>query len=149
MAPAGTIIEKPNFPEHFPEERKAQWHKTFTDALEQAKVDSPEGAFLHQTARREANRLLRVPVPKSYADAMKMERWQYLDRKTIGADRVTALGYEPQGPGEHLALVTIDGKKHFFAAPESRSTGRAASGQAEKDGDDPKVGDKEKDGNKK
>jgi hypothetical protein len=131
MAPAGTIIEKPNFPEHFPEERKAQWHKAFNDGLEQAKVDSPDGAFLHQTARREANRLMRIPVPKSHADAMKMERWQYLERKTIGADRIAALGYEPQGPGEHVVLVTIDGKKYFFAAP----AGQAKAAEAAKDAD--------------
>lgn len=131
MAPAEHIVEKPNFPEHFPEERKQLWHKTFAEALEQAKVDSPEGSFQHQTARREANRLLRVPVPKSYAEAMKMERWQYLERKTLGADRVTALGYETQGPGDHLVVVTIDGKKHFFAAPEARrATAEAASAKA-------------------
>lgn len=120
------VIEKPNFPEHFSAERQAQWHTTFVDALEQSKVDSPEGAFHHQTARREANRHFRVPILKSYADAMRLDRWQYKERKTIGADRIAALGYEPQGPGEHLAVVTIDGKKYFFAVPQRAAREAAA-----------------------
>ncbi|HLZ93366.1 MAG TPA: hypothetical protein VKQ28_16800 [Candidatus Acidoferrum sp.] len=135
--------EKQTFPEHFPPERQELWHKTYADAMEQSKVDAPEGAFHTQTAKREANRHLRVPVLKSYADAMKLERWQYKERKTLGADRIAALGHDPQGPGEHLAVVTIDGKKYFFAVPGARraevegaseAAGAAGQGGGAKDG---------------
>lgn len=119
MAPA-TIIEKPSFPANFPEEKKAAWQKSFDEAMEQAQVDNA-GAFAHQTARKEANRHLRVPVPKSHADAMRLEEWQVLSRKEVSADKVAALGYEPQGSGPHVAVVTIDGKKYFFAKPEKRT----------------------------
>src|SRR5438067_1344197 len=129
MAPAGgTIIEKPVFPAHFPEDRKEAWHKSFNEALEQAKVDNPEGGFQHQAARREANRLMRVPVPKSYADAVKMEKWQFLKRETVSAEALAAQGHEVDpGAGPHLKVVTIDGKKHIFQIPASL---RAAAKEA-------------------
>src|SRR5579883_2424891 len=109
MASAEVIVEKPNFPEHFPDEKKELWHKSFNEALDQAKVDNPESGLHHQQARREANRLFRVPVPKSYAEAMKLERWQFLKRETVSAEKMTAEGAEPEVPGEHLKVVTIDG----------------------------------------
>jgi len=133
MAPAGTITEKPVFPAHFPEDKKEAWHKSFNEALEQAKVDNPEGAFQHQAARREANRLLRVPVPKSYADAMKLEKWQILKRETVSAEKLASEGHDVDPTaGDHIKVVTIDGKKHVFQVPAGK---RGAAAQEGGDGD--------------
>ena len=129
---AERITEKPSFPANYPEDKKAQWHRTFEEAVEAAKVDAPEGSFHHQTARREANRHFRVPLPKSYTDAMKLEPWQVLERKTVPAERVAALGHEPSGSGEHLIVVTIDGKKHFFAVPAAKQADEADEKESDK-----------------
>lgn len=116
MAPAVETSHGLNFPEHFPAERKVAVLKTYEDALEQAKVDNPEG-FHRQAATREATRHFRVPALKSHADAMRLERWQYLQRDEVSAEKVASMGYETQGPGVHLRVVTIDGKKYFFGIP--------------------------------
>jgi len=118
------IIEKPTFPAGFPKEKQDAWHKTYAEALEEAKSESPESTLHHQKARTEANRHMRVPTPKSYQEAKRMEKWMVLKSE--------------ERDGE-LKVVTIDGKKHIFEIPASR--GRAAeAGEGAADGKSPQGG---------
>jgi hypothetical protein len=63
---------------------------------------------LHQAARIEANKLLSVTAPESYANAMALPQWWLLARgeKSTGET------------GRRLVVVTIDGKKLSFPVPD-------------------------------
>jgi hypothetical protein len=87
-----------------PPAMQKKWKATYAEAFEEAKA-SGQGAESdwHQAARCEANRLLKVPVPKTYEDAMALPDWQCVLRKTEGGV---------------LKLVTIDGRKYTFDVPK-------------------------------
>src|SRR5260370_42235712 len=111
MTPAEYVIEKPIFPEGFPKEKQDAWHKTYADTVEEGKAESPESTLHHQKARVEANRHLRVPTPKSYQDAKRLEKWMVL------------ASVEREG---EVRVVTIDGKKHAFAIQTKPAAAAAA-----------------------
>ena len=64
---------------------------------------------LHQAARIEANKLLSVPAPQSYAEAIALPQWQLLVRRERDA--------AGDATGRRLTGVTIDGNKFSFAVP--------------------------------
>lgn len=72
---------------------------------------------LHQAARIEANKVLSVTAPRSYAEAMALPDWQLL-RREKRADDATG--------GSRLFGVTIDGKKFSFPVPTGQTTGQSA-----------------------
>ena len=101
------VVPRP--PQHLPAEEQARWSKTYEAAHRDAETDHPGDAIAHkQHAMREANRLLRVPVLKSYEDAMSLKDWQVVLRKEQGGK---------------LKVVTADGKGYVFdvAAPAPSS----------------------------
>jgi hypothetical protein len=108
MAEEKEKVNVPAAPSYLPEAVAKQWSKTYETAYLQAKADNSEGSEIDftQTALREANRLLRVPVLKSYADAMKAEEWHFIKRE-VGKDG-------------KLHVVTADGKKHKFDVPAGK-----------------------------
>ena len=102
MAP---IVQVPNAPSFLPSNLQEQWKKTYTDRFAEAKDNEQSDAAAHQSARCEANRVLKVKAPESYAEAKRMPSWQ-IHGELIEKDGV-------------LRGVTIDGKKFKHAAPKS------------------------------
>lgn len=113
------------FPPNFPEKGKAQWRDTYSAALEQARVDSPDETTHRQIARREANRIFRVGEVRSYAQAKSLDDWKTISREEKGGS---------------LHIVTIEGRKFSFLVPASgaNADGASASGAAGKPGADGK-----------
>lgn len=98
--------KKINVPEPhglLPEALKKKWKAAYSGAYQEVSGDnSIDESHRVQAALKEANRVLRVPQPEGYDDAMALEDWQLMSR-------IEAAG-EVRG-------VTIDGKKFRFKAP--------------------------------
>jgi hypothetical protein len=105
MAEETTI---PNAPKHLPAALKAEWKKSYAVALKKAQADIPDSAMAQaQYALREANRLLQVPEIKNYKAAMELPPHHIVKREVVKGEE-----------GHELQLVTSDGKKYKFPAPE-------------------------------
>jgi len=95
-----------------PKEAKA-WQRAYEEGYKRSQVDNNDApdSVHRQTALREANRMLRVPEPKSYEEAMALPDWQVVKREVEGAA---------------LKLVTSDGRKYVFPAPKKAEKPPAA-----------------------
>jgi len=103
-------VKIPEAPAGIPASVAKKWKETYVAALAEATNDFPNDAIQQkQTALREANRLLRVPEPRSHKDAMALEGWHVAHRE------------EKDG---HLRVVTIDGKKFRFPVPGKELPGK-------------------------
>jgi hypothetical protein len=94
-------VQVPTAPAILPADLQSKWAKDYREAYErhaEENVDLSEGEH-HGHAAREANRVLRVPAPKSISDVEKLPKWQILARR------------EKNGK---LSIVTADGKKYEF-----------------------------------
>src|SRR4051812_34772933 len=111
-------IQRPEPPPHFGRAMVKKWNDVFDQALKDLAgqyADDPGG--LRQAAVREANRLQRVPAPRNYDEAMKLEEHQFILRK-IGEDG-------------RLRVLTSEGREHFFKVPAGAPA--AAKSGKEKD----------------
>ncbi|HZU33719.1 MAG TPA: hypothetical protein VFB79_21575 [Candidatus Angelobacter sp.] len=89
-----------------PEKLQKKWQKTWLDAYNaSSREENLDEAGRQQFATKEANRLLRVPAPKSHEEAMDLEDWQIAHKSEKGGK---------------LRIVTIDGKKHTFDMPTKK-----------------------------
>ena len=103
---AETRIEIPEPHQGLPAEVQKKWKGAYATAFAEAQNDWPEdSAMQKQEALRAANKILRVPDPSSYAEAMKLEDWHVILRAA-------------SGDGKTLRLVTRHGKKFTFPIPE-------------------------------
>jgi hypothetical protein len=98
------VVKIPDAPAGIPPAVAKKWKEVYSQALIEAANDCPNDAIQQkQAALREANRLLRVPEPKSHADAVALADWHVMHRE------------EKDG---HLRVVTIEGKKFKFPVPK-------------------------------
>jgi hypothetical protein len=113
-----TEMRTPEAPAILPAKLQAQWKKNYAEALEAARADEPDDLSRQRLlARREANRMLRVPKLTSYEQAMQLEDWQVVFRGEAGGE---------------LKVVTCDGKKYRFAVPERKAEGGSQKGETAK-----------------
>jgi hypothetical protein len=120
------VMTVPDAPGFLPAAEQKKWQATYSAAFKRAQSEMPDHA--HQwrgIAEREANRMLRAPEPKSYEEAMAMPAHLCsLPRIPEDAHPVTGkpkLTDTREVVDGKLRLVTIDGRKHEFAAPEKKS----------------------------
>jgi hypothetical protein len=93
----------PAAPALLPPGLQKKWAEDYARAYAEAQGDqSMDESGRKQAALREANRILRVAAPASYAEAKRLADWQVIRR------------FEEGGV---LKGVTIDGKKFRFDAP--------------------------------
>jgi len=108
-------ITTPMPPKRLPAKEQAAWKKKYVEAFRQAQADNPDNEpQQRQYALREANRMLKVPEPDSYADAMALPEHQLAVMQDEKGKSVPAR-YEKEGK---LKVVTSDGKKYSFDVPE-------------------------------
>lgn len=110
----------PEAPKHFPDSVKAQWQKKYSNALAQAKLDSPDNERAQRVAAlKAANSMLAVPAPKSAADIDALEEWQVMrgTRRTVDGNRV---------------CITSDGRKYGFPVPPPAAAKGSKSGDSGK-----------------
>lgn len=104
-------FEVPAPPALLPKKLQEKWTKDYIDAFKQAQNDFPgDTPAQKQAALREAHRPLRVPKLESYADAMKLEPWQFIKR----AEQPST---EPGNTATVLYVLTIDGAAYEFPLP--------------------------------
>jgi hypothetical protein len=100
-------IQVPDAPSMLPAKQKKEWVARYEEAFLEAKEDGSKGdGDCRQFALREANRMLRVPVLKSVDDVKKLEPFH--------------VHHQVEKNGK-LIIVTIDGKKYSFDAPEKKA----------------------------
>lgn len=93
----------PAAPALLPPGLQKKWAEDYARAYAEAKLDdSLDEASKKQRALTEANRVLRVAAPASYAEAKRLADWQVIRREEAGGK---------------LKGVTIDGKKFSFDVP--------------------------------
>ena len=103
---AETKIEIPEPHPGLPAEVQKKWKAVYAAAFAEAQNDWPEDSTMQkQESMRAANKILRVPDPTSYAEAMKLEDWHFILRA-------------PSDDGKTLRLVTRHAKKFTFPIPE-------------------------------
>jgi hypothetical protein len=92
-------VQVPQAPAILPAAEAKKWKETYASALKQAQADHPDDVPSQlKEALREANRILRVPEPKTAADVEKLAPWQVL-KKSVGEGGV-------------VRVITCDGKKY-------------------------------------
>jgi hypothetical protein len=104
--PKVTVIV-PDAPAHLSDKAAKQWAASYTKALAQAKIDTPDNDSAQRIAAlKAANALLAVPAPTSAADIDALEGWQFLMRGTRTTNGV-----------DTRFVVTTDGRKYSFEVP--------------------------------
>jgi hypothetical protein len=99
-------VQVPQAPAILPPAEAKKWKETYASALKQAQADHPDDVPSQlKEALREANRILRVPEPKTAADVEKLAPWQVL-KKSVGEGGV-------------IRVITCDGKKYEVSAGKS------------------------------
>lgn len=99
---ADVVNRAPAAPKVLPPELQKKWTDTHNSAFAEAQETHPNDTpAQHAAAHREANRMLRVPEPKSASDIKALASWQVVHRG------------EREG---NVFCVTIDGKKFSFPA---------------------------------
>ena len=68
---------------------------------------------LRQAAEREANKLLSVPAPEGYTEALALPEWQVLTRREKSVEK----SVDDESATRVLLVVTIDGRKFRFPVP--------------------------------
>lgn len=108
---ADTKIPAP--PPHLSAKAAKQWTKLYTEALAQAKLNTPDNERAQRIfALKTANALLAVPAPSSIADVDKLEPWQkLLDEKRLIKGVTTRV------------CVTSDGRKYAFPIEQGADSG--------------------------
>ncbi|HKW74848.1 MAG TPA: hypothetical protein VJN64_04925 [Terriglobales bacterium] len=124
---ANVQVQVPDPHPALPVDVQQAWKKTYTYSFRELKRDKPQSGDdqCHRYALRAANKSLRVIEPKSYEDAIGLEKWQvihreYHEEKPFATENGT-------GAALVLKVVTMDGKKFAFPVPESE---RAKAEQA-------------------
>lgn len=112
-------VDIPHLPRHhqslqaIPLAIRDQWAKAYERAFRSA-VESRE-EFPNSVALSEANKLLAVPEPKNYSDAIALPKWQLMKREErIYAELPDHLKRRVQSAERYLHIVTTDGKEHVF-----------------------------------
>jgi broad specificity phosphatase PhoE len=101
----------PDAPAHLSDKAAKQWAATYTKALAQAKIDTPDNDSAQRTAAlKAANALLAVPAPTSATDIDALDDWQFLLRETRTVKDV-----------ETRVCVTTDGRKYSFPVPPAKT----------------------------
>ncbi len=112
-------VDIPHLPRHhhslqdIPPAIRDQWAKAYERAF-RAAIEARED-FPNQVALGEANKVLAVQEPTSYADAIALPKWQLMKREErIYAELPDHLKRRAQGAEKYLHIVTTDGKEHVF-----------------------------------
>jgi hypothetical protein len=116
-------------PANIPEALQKKWSSAHAAAFKQAQVDHPNNESLQrQTARREANKLLRVPKPETHADAAELVK--AFQKGTDDGWQILAHGTRTIGGKDHLSIVTADGQRHLYPVPTKGAKSAAGAGEA-------------------
>ena len=101
------VITIPQPPSGLPKDVEFKWKQAYVLAFKDSQASDPEnpGAW-SQPATREANKVLRVPEPQSFGDAMNLADWMVMHREQ-----------KKTKDGVVLNVVTRHGKKFSFPVP--------------------------------
>jgi len=111
----------PTPPAHLPEALQKKWSSIYASALKQAQVDTPDNESAQRAAaRREANKLLRVPKPENHEEAAALV--EAFQSKAEDGWKIIAHGSRKISGVDHLAIVTADGQKHLYPVPTAKSS---------------------------
>jgi hypothetical protein len=116
----------PNPPAHLPKALQIQWSKNYAAALKQAMTDIPADESGQRTAaRREANKLLRVPKPETHKDAAALV--EAFQSKSEDGWKIIAHGRRKVDGVDHLSIVTADGQKYLYPVPAEKRSAKSNS----------------------
>jgi hypothetical protein len=111
---ATKAIQAPAPPSVMSNDAGKQWQATYSKALAQAKLDTPDNEPAQRAAAlKAANALLAIPAPANANDIAKLDKWQVLLREDRVVDGVPT-----------RVCVTSDGRKYAFPIPAPTNGGK-------------------------